>query len=111
MVALAVLAAALTSLHVTVWPQGTGGPSHAWTLRCEPAHGTLPHPAQACARLALLDDPFRPVPAGVACSEVYGGPQVARVTGVVRGRKVWAVFRRRDGCETARWGRVSFLLR
>ena len=41
---------------------------------------------------------------------IYGGPQVALVTGTLRGVKVWARFRRRDGCEIARWNRVAFLL-
>jgi hypothetical protein len=49
------------------------------------------------------------VPENIACIEIYGGPQVARVTGTFRGRRVWATFRRTDGCEIARWNRVRFL--
>ena len=40
----------------------------------------------------------------------YGGPQRAIVAGTLDGRKVWASFRCRDGCEIARWNRVGFLL-
>jgi hypothetical protein len=97
---LAALAAALT---VTVWPQGPGGPSYARAVRC---------PGSAdCARLARVQDPFAPVPAGTACTQIYGGAQVALVRGTYRGRRVWARFRRSDGCEIARWQRVDFLFR
>ncbi len=106
-----VLATVATALSITVWPGGTDGSAHAWTLRCGPAGGTLPQATQACTRLAALDHPFAPTPAGVACSAIYGGPQVARVTGRYRGRRISTTFRRRDGCEIARWNRVRFLLR
>jgi hypothetical protein len=42
---------------------------------------------------------------------IYGGPQTARVRGTYRGRKVEAVFNRKNGCEIARWKRVAFLFR
>jgi hypothetical protein len=45
------------------------------------------------------------------CSQIYGGPQTARVTGTFRGSVVSAAFNRVGGCEIARWTRVSFLLR
>jgi hypothetical protein len=41
------------------------------------------------------------------CTELYGGPQVALVVGSVQGRRVWARLQRRNGCEIARWSRVS----
>jgi hypothetical protein len=53
--------------------------------------------------------PFRPVPAGVACTQIYGGSQTALVTGTFRGRRVRATFNRHDGCEIARWNAVRFL--
>jgi hypothetical protein len=43
----------------------------------------------------------------MACTEIYGGPQVARVVGVVQGKRIWARFSREDGCQIARWSRVS----
>jgi len=100
---------ASTSLHVTVWPHGPKGASHSWTLRCAPAAGTLPNRASACRRLARMSHPFRPVPPNVACTDIYGGPQTALVTGRLRGQRVRASFNRHDGCETARWNRVRFL--
>jgi subtilisin inhibitor-like len=108
MVLLAALVAS-TSLHITVWPDGPGGSKHAWTLRCAPAAGTLPHRATACRRLLSMSRPFRPVPANAACTEIFGGPQTALVTGRLRGARVRAHFDRHDGCEIARWNRVRFL--
>jgi subtilisin inhibitor-like len=103
------LAVVAVSLTITFWPGGKPGPSHTWTLRCAPVAGTLPGRSDACGRLATLKNPFKPVPAGTACTQVYGGPQTALVRGTFRGRRVWTYFRRRDGCEIARWRRVSFL--
>jgi hypothetical protein len=103
-----VVPAAVAALSIVVSP-GNGGAQQHWTLRCGPAGGTLPHAVDACRRLAALDAPFAPVPPETACTDVYGGPQTAAVTGTFRGRSVWARFRRVNGCETARWNRVRFL--
>jgi Subtilisin inhibitor-like len=101
--------AAATSLSIAVSPTGSAPWRHA-TLTCAPAGGTLAHAAAACAKLDAMRAPFAPVRKGVACTQIYGGPDVARVTGTFRGRKIWAVFRRRNGCEIARWNAVAFLI-
>ncbi len=101
-------AAAVTVLSIVVSPSGGDTMKH-WTLRCGPPGGTLPHAAEACTKLYRLDTPFKPTPPGTACSQIYGGPQTARVSGIYRGRRILATFTRRDGCETARWRRVAFL--
>ena len=97
-------------LEVTLWPAGMSGPMEGWTLRCEPAGGTLPAQEQACRRLDELEDPFAPVPADVACTQIFGGPEVARVEGSYRGDRVDARFTRHNGCEIARWNRLAFLI-
>jgi hypothetical protein len=102
-------AAAVTSLSIAVSPTGAA-PWHHSTLTCGPAGGTVARPAAACTRLASLAAPFAPVRKRAVCTDIYGGADVARVTGVFRGRAVWAVFRRRNGCEIARWNAVSFLI-
>jgi hypothetical protein len=104
------LATAVTALTITVWPQGLDGPSDRWTLRCGPTGGTLPARVAACRRLNSLSAPFRPIRSDMVCTQVYGGPAVARVTGRFRGTSVWAQFRRRDGCEIDRWERLRPLL-
>jgi hypothetical protein len=79
-----------------------------WTLRCAPARGTLPHPGVACRHLARGGPTlFAPVPRGIACTEIYGGPQVAVVTGTVAGKRISARLSREDGCQVARWNRLS----
>jgi|SRR3990170_699035 len=100
---------ASTSLRVTYWEDGANaGTVTTWTLRCSPARGTLPRPAVACRRLAASGVKlFAPLPKDIVCTEIYGGPQKARVVGTVAGARVWATFTRTNGCEIARWARIS----
>jgi hypothetical protein len=98
-----------TDLRIAVWPEGRDGDSIVWRLRCNPPGGTLPNARTACRRLLALRNPFEPVPENVACIEIYGGPQEARVVGTFRGRRIWVWFRRTDGCEIGRWNRHAFL--
>ena len=105
------LATAVTALTITVWPAGMDGPSERWTLRCGPTGGTLPARVAACRKLNSLSAPFRADPEGRGSARrSTGGPQVARVTGRFRGNRIWAEFRRRDGCEIGRWERLRPLL-
>jgi Subtilisin inhibitor-like len=100
---------ARTALGISTWRRGTDGPVRAWTLRCPPG-GTLPNAARACSRLdALGAKAFKPVPHNVACTEIYGGPQVAEVRGTFNGRSIKARFTRANGCEIDRWDRHRFL--
>jgi hypothetical protein len=102
--------ASTANLRIVLWAQGKGiGKPHTWTLRCAPVGGTLPNARRACLRLGSLANPFAPVPANVACSLIYGGPQVALVTGSFRGHLVSTSFKRTDSCQTERWNRVAFL--
>jgi hypothetical protein len=57
----------------------------------------------------LPADVFAPPAPATVCSQVYGGPQVAVVRGLFRGRRWWVTFTRRNGCEIARWNRLVFL--
>lgn len=101
---------ASTSLRISYWESGslTSTPDSVWTLRCNPARGTLPRPARACAQLAAGGAKlFAPLPRGIVCTEIYGGPQLARVVGTVAGKRVWATFSRNNGCNIGRWERLS----
>ena len=80
------------------------------TLRCAPAGGTVTRPGRACQRLAAMPNAFAPTPKNVACTEIYGGPQTATVSGTYRGRPLRTTFARRNGCEIDRWTRHGFLL-
>lgn len=98
-----------TSLTVTYWEDGSRTANRdTWTLRCNPARGTLPRPAIACRRLVAGGIKlFASTSPKVACTQVYGGPQVARVVGTVAGKRVWATFSREDGCAISRWEHLS----
>ena len=102
-------ASASTSLRVSYWEDGSGSvPDTVWTLRCSPAGGSLARPARACAKLAASGTKlFAVLPPNTVCTEIYGGPQRARVVGTVAGKRVWATFTRTNGCEISRWARVS----
>jgi hypothetical protein len=96
-----VLAAFSAALSITIWPQGSSGPA---------IHRTLVCPGDArCAQ--LTNGWYAQVPKDVMCSQVYGGPQQAIVTGRFDGKKIWTRFTRTDSCQTHRWDRVAFLFR
>jgi hypothetical protein len=96
------------NLEISISIRGSEAPTKVWTLHC-PAGGTLPNAADACRKLGELQDPFAPIPKGAACTQIYGGPEIADVRGSFRGRPVAAHFSRGNGCEIARWNRVRFL--
>jgi hypothetical protein len=96
-------------LVVTVRPTGPNGPARTRRVRCErlgPRAGDA-----ACRRLAgLTAEQLAPVPAGTACTQIYGGPATARVRGELRGQQVDARFALSDGCQIERWDRNRVLL-
>jgi len=73
---------------------------------------TLPDPGAALAAVERFgEDIFFPKPGPPKlCTQQYGGPQVAVVTGTFRGRSVHSTFTRTDGCEIARWKAMAPLL-
>lgn len=89
-----------TDLSVVVRPEGPDGPERMERLECpgDPR----------CAKLEA--EAFEPVPADVACTQIYGGPATAKVTGTLDGRRIDARFARHNGCEIARWDRLEWLL-
>jgi len=101
--------AAATALTVNYWDDGSKRADRVtWTLRCNPARGTLRRPGVACRKLSAGGAKlFAPVPDGVACTQIYGGPQLARVVGTVRGVRISATVSRTDGCQISRWDRLS----
>jgi hypothetical protein len=103
---------AKTRLTITVRASQTSAPK-TWTLTCDPAGGTLPKADQACAALATAaakgQDPFAPTPKDQMCTQIYGGPETATVTGTWNGKKIDATFNRKNGCEIKRWGTLALL--
>lgn len=105
-------AADSTSLTITYLADSARpGERVRWMLRCDPPRGTHPKPAAACRELARAGwQALRPPPPDMACAEIYGGPQLAIVTGRVDGRRVWVRLTRVDGCQIERWKRLPSLL-
>ena len=100
-----------TDLKITVWPNGRAeGDAKKFTLRCGPAAGSLPKAATACSKLGTLSRPFGPVSSDAVCTEQYGGPQQALITGRLRGNPVWATFSATNGCQISRANKIAFLL-
>ena len=100
-------AAPATDLRIEVWPAGRkAGPSTTLRLTCDPPGGDVPDPARLCAALAARTDPFAAPRGDEACTEIYGGPEEAQVTGTYRGTPVDARFDRTNGCAIERWSDV-----
>jgi hypothetical protein len=86
-------------------------PAVTWQLTCDPPHGSHPDPATACRVLAEHGDEALPaVPGNTACTQIYGGPETATITGTWRGQPVNSSFTRTNGCEIARWSALTGLL-
>lgn len=99
------------SLTVTVRATEEAAPVRH-TLRCRPTGGSHPQAAAACRDLlaARPRPPFAPVPGTTACTQIYGGPQTARVVGRWAGQQVRATFNRINGCELDRWEQMGAVL-
>jgi hypothetical protein len=112
------VAAAAPSVRLTVDFTRRGGSGHQVAhVRCAAAGNRVdgflravgaPRACAAARRIAGLlasgPDPHR------ACSQIYGGPERALVTGTVGGRRIRHGFSRTNGCGVAEWRRAMPLL-
>ncbi len=93
---------------------GDGSPPRRWPLVCGDPVGTdgSDHPAAeaACAHLVEMDDPFRPLDPDAMCTQQFGGPQTAVVTGTWLGEPVDLRLSRSDGCAISQWDSLGPLL-
>lgn len=73
---------------------------------------TVPDPGAALAAVERFGEEifFAVRRSDMICTQQYGGPQVALVTGVLHGRRVNSRFSLTDGCEIARWRALEPLL-
>jgi hypothetical protein len=99
-------AAEAADLTVTVRPDGPGGPARERRIECERLGAGADEPV--CRNLTAKR--LAPVPGDVACTAIYGGPSVARLSGTLRGEPVDERFSLEDGCQIARWERNRDLL-
>ncbi len=104
-----------TELAIMVRPSDTE-PAVNYTLVCQngvPAAESK-HPSAQAACTALKNNAalLSPSAKGTAqaCTEQYGGPQQATVTGIVDETPVDATFARRNGCEISAWDAAQDIL-
>ena len=102
------------AISLTVDVAAEGGAIRSGTLTCAPsaASGTghLADPAAAQAACTLLRDNqgsrhrlLNGADPNQMCTQIYGGPEEARVRGQIDGRPVDTVVDRRNGCSIAEW--------
>jgi Subtilisin inhibitor-like len=87
------------------------GSTKTWRLTCNPAGGTHPDPRAACEALETNGAAaLPPVPKDKACTQIYGGPETATISGTWQGQRVMSTFARNDGCQISRWKLMAGLL-
>jgi hypothetical protein len=102
-------------LEITI-DRGDGREPEQYTLVCDgdqpSTHPDATHPdaRAACGHLAGLDEPFAPIPGDMACTQIYGGPQTATITGRWDGKPVQLQLSRVDGCRIAQWDSLGPVL-
>ncbi|XAS68600.1 SSI family serine proteinase inhibitor [Micrococcaceae bacterium Sec5.7] len=102
-------------LSIMVKPSDTE-PAVNYTLVCKDgipvAESQHPNAAAACTALKNNAALLSPAPRGkdVACTDQYGGPQQATVTGIVDETPVNASFSRTDGCQIGAWDAAKDVL-
>ena len=105
--------------NLTVKVSGTS-PTREATLSCgQSSKGTgfLAAPAtaaKACDLLRTNDAVVKRLvygpPDGLLCTEIYGGPEVARISGTIAGQQVNAVINRANGCGISDWDNLAAIL-
>ena len=110
--------AAATPAPVTLTVHYTGGSQveRVAHLRCRGdsarADGFLRTSARpACRRARKIAAFLASKPSSKrTCTQIYGGPQRARVTGTIGDRRIDRRFKRTDGCQVADWQHAVPLL-
>lgn len=107
------------TIELTVLYDDGSGRTTTGTLTCRGADrraaGALDgkaSPAELCAQARGIADLLTSQPDRTrACTQVYGGPETATVTGTIDDDKVDRRFSRTNGCELADFKRAAGLLR
>lgn len=103
-----------TDLEIVVRNDGATV-SGEYRLRCQGeqvgAGSTLPTAEAACALLASNPAVLSPAAnQNRICTEIYGGPDTAQITGTLAGRSVSVSFDRHNGCAIDDWAAAAPLL-
>jgi Subtilisin inhibitor-like len=98
-----------TDLRIVV--HDGSGKTSTWRLTCDPPGGSHPDPKAACRVLEANGAAALPaVPKDKVCTQIYGGPETATITGTWQGQQVLSHFARNDGCQISRWKLLEGLL-
>ena len=102
---------AQSTSELTIVVDDGSGTKTTWQLSCAPAGGTHPDPEAACRALAEHGETALPaVPKDQMCTQQYGGPETATITGTWQGEPVNSTLSRKNGCEIARWDALKDVL-
>jgi hypothetical protein len=99
--------ASVADLTVTVDPDGKGSKeAKTADVQCASADDS-----DVCKSVdGMKPAVFEPVSGDTACTQQYGGPETATVTGTLHGETIDAKFSRVNGCEISRWKQAAPLL-
>lgn len=106
------------TIELTVLFDDGSGRKTTGTLTCRGsdrrAEGALDgraSPAKLCAQADGIAELLTSKPdKGRTCTQIYGGPETAQITGTIEGDKVDRRFTRTNGCEIADFTRAAGLL-
>jgi hypothetical protein len=101
----ATTSAAKVSLRIEKTGGSGSAPQH-WTLQCEPAGGSFPDPATACAKLTKLRTIFSPAQRHVMCPMIMADARSYIVSGTFLGQKVHQSIVD-GGCQLSRWSQLN----
>lgn len=97
------------SLNISV--QGAPGTAAKhWTLRCDPAGGTHPHPAAACAALLAVKNPFAKPKRHQMCPMIMASSKRMSISGTWYGQKVHKTIVD-GGCDLALFTKLNQVMR
>lgn len=99
------------SIHIRA--NGIDESAH-YTLNCSGSAAAKtskhPQPSEACGLLARAPQILGPAPANQMCTEQYGGPATALVTGTRDGKAINREFNLKNGCGISDWNNALPLL-
>lgn len=100
-------------LSLSIRADGQNESAH-YTLICSGSAAAKtsehPTPSAACELLAASPQILDPVPADQMCTQQYGGPATALVTGTRAGQPISREFDLKDGCGISDWRNALPLL-
>jgi Subtilisin inhibitor-like len=97
--------AAKVSLNI-VLTAGRNTAAKHWTLTCEPAGGSYPDPAAACAKLLELRTILNPAPVHIMCPMIMADASSYVVYGTFLGQTVHESIPD-GGCSLSRWNELK----